>query len=112
VRPHGQIKPPDAAAPIFAPTRQLDYELELAAYVGTPNPLQSTRPNRVSSASRCSTTGPPATSSRGSTSRSAHSSGRVSPPASPRGSSAYRRSHPFAARSNSAPQPTLSPCHT
>jgi len=38
-RPHGQIKLPDQPAPVFEPTRQLDYELEVAAYVGTGNPL-------------------------------------------------------------------------
>ena len=38
-RPKGQIKPPDAEAPIFAPTRQLDYELEMAFIVGQPNPI-------------------------------------------------------------------------
>jgi fumarylacetoacetase len=38
-RPHGQIKFPEQTTPIFAPTRQLDYELEVAAYIGTGNPL-------------------------------------------------------------------------
>jgi len=38
-RPHGQIKLPDQPAPVFETTRQLDYELEVAAYVGTGNPL-------------------------------------------------------------------------
>jgi fumarylacetoacetase len=37
-RPHGQLKFPDAD-PVFQPTNQLDYELEVAAYVGTGNPL-------------------------------------------------------------------------
>lgn len=37
-RPHGQIKFPDAD-PVFQPTNQLDYELEVAAYIGTGNPL-------------------------------------------------------------------------
>ncbi len=41
-RPKGQVKPADAAAPAYQPTRGLDYELELAAYVGTGNPLGST----------------------------------------------------------------------
>ncbi len=38
-RPHGQIKPPDADAPIFGPTRSLDYELEMAFFVGPGNDL-------------------------------------------------------------------------
>lgn len=36
-RPHGQIKPPDAASPIFGPTRSLDYELETAFLIGPGN---------------------------------------------------------------------------
>ena len=38
-RPQGQIKPPDAAAPIFAATKSLDYELEMAFLVGPGNSL-------------------------------------------------------------------------
>jgi fumarylacetoacetase len=38
-RPSGQIKTPEANAPSFAPTSQLDYELEVAAYIGAGNPL-------------------------------------------------------------------------
>jgi fumarylacetoacetase len=38
-RPHGQIKPSDAPTPAFLPTAQLDYELEVAACVGTGNAL-------------------------------------------------------------------------
>ena len=38
-RPYGQIKAPNRDAPDFAPTRQLDFELEVAAYVGTGNAL-------------------------------------------------------------------------
>ena len=37
-RPSGQIKPPDSQQPIFAPTRSLDYELEVGAYIGEGNP--------------------------------------------------------------------------
>lgn len=33
-RPNGQMKPPDAEAPVFGPTKQLDFELELAFIVG------------------------------------------------------------------------------
>ena len=38
-RPQGQIKPPDAAAPIFAVTKSLDYELETAFLIGPGNSL-------------------------------------------------------------------------
>ena len=36
-RPHGQIKPPDAAAPVFSASRALDFELETAFFIGPPN---------------------------------------------------------------------------
>jgi fumarylacetoacetase len=38
-RPKGQIKPPDAATPIFGPTKSLDYELETAFLIGPGNSL-------------------------------------------------------------------------
>jgi len=38
-RPRGQIKVPGEPSPIFEPTGQLDYELEVAAYIGTENSL-------------------------------------------------------------------------
>jgi fumarylacetoacetase len=38
-RPKGQIKPPDAATPMFGPTRSFDYELETAFLIGPGNPL-------------------------------------------------------------------------
>src|ERR1041385_3067229 len=38
-RPKGQIKPPDAAAPVFSPTRSMDYELEMAFLIGPGNTL-------------------------------------------------------------------------
>ncbi len=38
-RPSGQHKPPDAAAPVFAASRRLDYELELGIWVGRGNTL-------------------------------------------------------------------------
>ena len=38
-RPRGQYKDADAAAPSFGPTRRLDYELELGAFVGEGNAL-------------------------------------------------------------------------
>jgi fumarylacetoacetase len=38
-RPHGQIKPPDADAPVFSASRALDFELEAAFFVGPPNKL-------------------------------------------------------------------------
>lgn len=43
-RPHGQAKSSDAAAPTFGPSRLLDYEVELAAYVGPGNPLGESIP--------------------------------------------------------------------
>ncbi|EYD74886.1 Fumarylacetoacetase [Rubellimicrobium mesophilum DSM 19309] len=36
-RPWGQLKPPGAEAPVFAPSRRFDIELELGAIVGTPS---------------------------------------------------------------------------
>ena len=36
-RPRGQIKPVGAEAPVFAPTRRFDFELELGAVVGQPS---------------------------------------------------------------------------
>ena len=38
-RPKGQIKPPDAAAPVFGPTKSFDYELEMAFLIGPGNGL-------------------------------------------------------------------------
>jgi fumarylacetoacetase len=38
-RPQGQIRPPDASAPIFSPTKSLDYELEMAFLIGPRNSL-------------------------------------------------------------------------
>jgi fumarylacetoacetase len=37
VRPRGQLKLPDAAEPVFAPSRRLDVELELGFVVGVPS---------------------------------------------------------------------------
>ncbi|WEK28503.1 MAG: fumarylacetoacetase [Candidatus Pseudomonas phytovorans] len=39
VRPSGQIKLPDSDVPIHAPSRRLDYELELGLWIGRPNGL-------------------------------------------------------------------------
>jgi fumarylacetoacetase len=39
VRPNGQTKAPDADAPIFGPTRRLDFELELGLWIGAGNDL-------------------------------------------------------------------------
>src|SRR5437588_7136554 len=36
-RPSGQTKPPDAAAPVFGPSKSLDYELEMAFLIGPGN---------------------------------------------------------------------------
>jgi fumarylacetoacetase len=38
-RPYGQIKPADSPAPIFSPTRALDFELELGMFIGPGNAL-------------------------------------------------------------------------
>jgi fumarylacetoacetase len=38
-RPNGQVKPPDASAPTFGPTKSLDYELEMAFLIGPGNSL-------------------------------------------------------------------------
>jgi fumarylacetoacetase len=38
-RPQGQFKTPGTGAPVFAPARQLDYEMELGAYIGVGNAL-------------------------------------------------------------------------
>jgi fumarylacetoacetase len=44
VRPRGQRKSPDEAAPSFGPTRRLDFELELGFVVGVPTRLGETVP--------------------------------------------------------------------
>jgi len=38
-RPQGQLKAPDAQAPILAPSKRLDYELEVGIFIGTGNTL-------------------------------------------------------------------------
>lgn len=38
-RPRGQVKPPDAAVPVFKPCERLDFELEMGLYVGPGNAL-------------------------------------------------------------------------
>ncbi|TGD96777.1 fumarylacetoacetase [Methylobacterium nonmethylotrophicum] len=38
-RPHGQAKPPHRDAPVFGPSRRLDYELELGVWIGPGNDL-------------------------------------------------------------------------
>ena len=37
-RPHGQFKPAEVTSPSFGPCRNLDYELELGAFIGPGNP--------------------------------------------------------------------------
>ncbi|HTP96209.1 MAG TPA: fumarylacetoacetate hydrolase family protein, partial [Burkholderiales bacterium] len=39
VRPSGQSKAPDAAAPVFGPCKRLDFELELGVFIGRGNAL-------------------------------------------------------------------------
>lgn len=43
-RPRGQVKGPNDAAPVFAPSRRLDYELEMGVFVGPGNALGDTIP--------------------------------------------------------------------
>jgi fumarylacetoacetase len=43
-RPSGQTKADDAAAPVFGPTRRLDYELEVGVFIGQGNHLGSNIP--------------------------------------------------------------------
>ncbi len=46
-RPSGQIKLTDSPAPIFGPTRELDFELELGAFVGVGTPRGTSVPTRA-----------------------------------------------------------------
>ncbi len=41
-RPSGQTKAPDAAEPVYGPSRMLDYELEVGFFIGEGNDLGST----------------------------------------------------------------------
>lgn len=43
-RPKGQLKAPDADAPVLAPCKRLDYELEVGVFVGPGNQLGSAIP--------------------------------------------------------------------
>src|SRR5438128_6744838 len=38
-RPHGQTKPADATGPVFGPSKSVDFELEMGAFVGPGNDL-------------------------------------------------------------------------
>ncbi|MDB6126217.1 MAG: fumarylacetoacetase [Verrucomicrobia bacterium] len=49
-RPKGQLKSEEAAAPTFEPCRNLDYEVELGAFVGPGNPLGASIPIEGASA--------------------------------------------------------------
>jgi fumarylacetoacetase len=44
IRPSGQRKAPDADAPVYGPSRRLDYELELGIWIGEGNDLGSPVP--------------------------------------------------------------------
>lgn len=44
VRPSGQRKPPEADAPVFGPSRRMDYELELGIWIGSGNELATPIP--------------------------------------------------------------------
>ena len=55
-RPHGQTRDGAEGAPSFGPTRRLDYELEVGAFIGAGNALgdadlRSTTPRSTSSGS-------------------------------------------------------------
>jgi len=69
VRPHGQFRGVADGPPEFGPTRQLDYELELGAFVGQGNelgnPVAIDDAQGACSACACSTTGRPGTSRLG-----------------------------------------------
>ena len=43
-RPRGQVKAPDAAAPVLAPSQRMDIELELGVFIGTGNALGDSVP--------------------------------------------------------------------
>lgn len=43
-RPHGQLRPPEAEGPEYAPCRRLDFELELGLWIGAGNALGETIP--------------------------------------------------------------------
>lgn len=43
-RPQGQIKDPNGDAPVFSPSRALDYEMEIGCFVGTGNVLGESVP--------------------------------------------------------------------
>ncbi len=43
-RPEGQTKANDAQAPVFGPSRSLDYEMEIGCFVGPGNPLGAAVP--------------------------------------------------------------------
>ncbi len=45
-RPRGQTRPGDQAVPSYGPSRRLDYELEVGAWIGPGNPLGTTIPIR------------------------------------------------------------------
>jgi fumarylacetoacetase len=49
IRPNGQRKAPDAAAPEYGPSRRLDYEIELGLWIGRGNELGSPIPIREAS---------------------------------------------------------------
>jgi fumarylacetoacetase len=43
-RPQGQRKPANETVPSYGPSRNMDFELELGLYIGTPSPLGTTIP--------------------------------------------------------------------
>ena len=106
---------PNEEAPSFGPCRNLDYELELAVWIGPGNrqgePIPIARgAASTSSGSASSTTGRRATSSTGRCRRSGRFSARVSAPRSRRGSSPPRRWSRSGWRSRRGPQGDPRPC--
>ena len=85
-RPQGQRKGQNEAAPSYGPSRNMDFELELGMYIGTPTALGETVPVGKAASQFsgfvCSTTGRRATCRRGNTSRSGRFSARISRPPS------------------------------
>src|ERR1043166_8429088 len=117
-RPAGQRVLPNETAPSYGPCRNLDYELELAVWVGVVGAGRApgggsrsrlAKQASTSSASASSMTGRRATSSSGKCRRSVRSSARISAARSRPGSSPPRRLNRSASRSQSGPPAIRAP---
>ena len=113
-RPSGQRKALDEDAPTFGPAQKLDYELELAVWIGpatsSANRSRSPRPGTMCSVSGSSTTGRRATCRAGNRSRSGRFSPRISARPCPPGSSRARRSPRSGSLSRRGRPGTRGPC--